>query len=140
MRVVLDTDVVLSGFMSPDGASRQLLLGALDRNFSLLLSTTLLVEYEAVLRRSENLFRMGVQGDEVLEVLDGLAGCCVPVSFDYRWRPTGAHGDDELVVETAINGNADAIATFNLKDMQRAVSRFGIPAVRPGVLLRRMRG
>ncbi|WP_264997233.1 PIN domain-containing protein, partial [Komagataeibacter xylinus] len=74
MRVVLDTDVVLSGFMSPDGASRQLLLGALDRNFSLLLSTTLLVEYEAVLRRSENLFRMGVQGDEVLEVLDGLAG------------------------------------------------------------------
>ncbi|WP_264996459.1 PIN domain-containing protein, partial [Kozakia baliensis] len=45
MRVVLDTDVVLSGFMSPDGASRQLLLGALDGNFSLLLSTTLLVEY-----------------------------------------------------------------------------------------------
>lgn len=140
MRVVLDTDVMLSGFMSPDGASRQLLLGALDGHFSLLLSTTLMIEYEAVLCRSENLLRMGIQSSEVLEILDGLAGCCIPVSFDYRWRPTGAHGDDELIVETAINGNADVIATFNLKDMQKAVSRFGIPAVRPGVLLRRMRG
>lgn len=140
MRVVLDTDVVLSGFMSPDGASRQLLVGALDGAFSLLLSTTLLVEYESVLRRSENLARMNATESEVLEVLDALAGCCVPVAFDYRWRPTGSHGDDELVVETAISGSADALVTFNLKDMRHAVSRFGIPALRPGIVLRRMRG
>jgi hypothetical protein len=47
--------------------------------------------------------------------------------------------DDELVVETAINGQADALATFNVKDMRAAGARFGIDAQRPGSLVRRMR-
>jgi predicted nucleic acid-binding protein len=40
-----DTDVLVSAFISPAGASRQLLLDALDGKFALLLSTPLLVEY-----------------------------------------------------------------------------------------------
>jgi predicted nucleic acid-binding protein len=40
----MDTDVLLSAFISPDGASRQLVAGALDGKFVLLLSTPLLVE------------------------------------------------------------------------------------------------
>jgi len=74
-----------------------------------------------------------------VEILDALAGLCVPVVFDYRWRPTGAHGDDELVVETAINGNADALATFNLNDMRNAGARFGFDTQRPGTLVKRIR-
>ncbi len=74
-----------------------------------------------------------------MEILDALAGICVPVVFDYNWRPTGAHADDELVVETAINGHADALATFNLKDMKAAGALFGFRAQRPGPLLRSMR-
>ena len=64
---------------------------------------------------------------------------CVPVVFDYNWRPTGAHADDEMVVETAINGHADAVATFNLKDMRKAGARFGFQAQRPGRLVKRIR-
>ena len=77
--------------------------------------------------------------EEVAEVLDALVGICVPVVFDYNWRPTGAHADDELVIETAINGHADAVATFNLKDMREAGIRFGFVAQRPGALVRRPR-
>ncbi len=138
LRVVLDTDVVLSAFISPDGASRQLLLGALDRRFMLLLTTSLLVEYESVLRRPQHLARARASAEEVSEILNALAGVCVPVAFDYHWRPTGAHADDELVLETAINGNADAVATFNLKDQRQAGARFGIQVQRPGPLLRRI--
>jgi|GEM_PF-5166851 hypothetical protein len=68
-----------------------------------------------------------------------LAGICVPVVFDYRWRPTGAHADDELVVETAVNRHADALVTFNLRDMRNAAASFGFAVLRPGPLLRRMR-
>ena len=139
LRVVLDTDVVLSAFISPEGASRQLLLDALDGRFRLLLTTSLLLEYDAVLRRRQHLDRAGATEGEVEELLDALAGVCVPVVFDFHWRPTGAHADDELVVETAINGNADAIATFNLKHMRDAAAYFGIHARRPGPLLRRIR-
>jgi putative PIN family toxin of toxin-antitoxin system len=138
-RAVLDTDVVVAGFLSPDGASRQLLVDAIDRRFSLLLSTPLLTEYEAVLRRPLHLAKAQATETEVMEILDALAGVCVPVVFDYRWRPTGAHQDDELVIETAINGQADAIATFNIKDMGQAGEQFGFMVLRPGPLVRRLR-
>jgi putative PIN family toxin of toxin-antitoxin system len=139
MRVVIDTDVMLSAFVSSVGASRQLVLDALDGKFAMLLSTPLLVEYESVLRRPEHLARAKATDSEVTEILDALAGLCVPVGFDYIWRPTGAHADDEFVIETAINGHADAIATFNLKDMRKACSLFGCQAQRPGPLVRRIR-
>jgi putative PIN family toxin of toxin-antitoxin system len=139
MRVVIDTDVLLSGFISPDGASRQLVLDALDGKFALLLSTPLLLEYESVLRRPQHLARARGSDAEVTEVLDALAGICVPVVFDYSWRPTGADADDELVMETAINGHADALATFNLKHMHDAGALFGFQVQRPGPLVRRLR-
>jgi putative PIN family toxin of toxin-antitoxin system len=139
MRVVLDTDVVTSAFISPDGASRQLVLDALDGKFSLLLSTPLLVEYESVLRRAQHLARARATDAEVTEILDALAGICVPVVFDYSWRPSGTHADDELIVETAVNGHADALVTFNLRDMRNAAAAFGFEALRPGPLLRRMK-
>jgi putative PIN family toxin of toxin-antitoxin system len=144
LRVVVDTDVVLSAFISSEGASRQLILDALDAKFALLLSTPLLVEYESVLRRPHHLSRANATEANVMEILDALAGLCVPVVFDYRWRPTGAHSgdglaDDELVVETAINGNADVLATFNLKDMRDAGATFGFDVQKPGPLVRRIR-
>ncbi|MDB5359658.1 MAG: twitching motility protein PilT [Rhodospirillales bacterium] len=139
LRVVIDTDVLLSAFISPTGASRELTLDALDGKFALLLSTPLLVEYESVLRRPQHLKRAKATDAEVTEILDALAGVCVPVVFDYQWRPTGAHADDELVVETAINGHADALATFNLKDMRDTGALFGFHAQRPGPLVRRIR-
>ncbi len=139
LRVVIDTDVLLSAFISPAGASRQLVLDALDGKFALLLSTPLLVEYELVLRRPLHLARALAADADVTEILDALAGLCVPVVADYNWRPTGAHADDELVVETAINGHADVVATFNLKDLRDAGVRFGFQAQRPGPLVKRIR-
>lgn len=113
MRVVIDTDVLVAAFLSSADASRQLLLDALDRKFTLLLSTPLVMQYESVLRRPEHLIRAGASDAEILEILDALAGICVPVVFDYTWRPTGAHANDELVLETAINGHATELVTFN---------------------------
>ena len=135
-------------FISSQGASRQLILDALDGKFALLLSTPLLVEYESVLRRPHHLSRARATEADVMEILDALAGLCIPVVFDYQWRPTGAHADDELVVETAVNGHADVLATFdledmpeagNLKDMREAGTTFGFNVQRPGPLVRRIR-
>ena len=139
LRIVLDTDVMLSAFISPSGASRQLVIDALDGKFELLLSTTLLLEYESVLQRPAHLLRANADAAAVTEVLDALAGKCTPVTFDYRWRPTGAHPDDEMVIETAVNGHADIVATFNLKHMRGVGARFGFETQRPGPLARRTR-
>jgi putative PIN family toxin of toxin-antitoxin system len=138
LRLVLDTDVVFAAFHSPTGASRRLLLEILDGKALLLLSATLMVEYEAVLTRPGNLKKFGIGVADVLSVLDEIAGLCVPVAFDYRWRPSAADPDDDLVLETAINGAANAIASFNLADMRAGAAPFGITVERPVDILRRI--
>jgi hypothetical protein len=65
------------------------------------------------------------------------AGLCVPVALDYRWRPVAADPDDDIVVETAVNGGSDVIATFNIDDMRAGAARFGIAAERPAAVLQR---
>lgn len=138
LRIVIDTDVMVAAFDSDTGASRRLLLSALDGHFGLLLSTSLMVEYEAVLTRPAMLARSGLGVGDVLSILDDLAGLCIPVGFDFRWRPMAGDADDDHVLETAVNGVADAIASFNLKHLAEAGRRFGIPVLRPGDLLKRM--
>ena len=138
LRVVIDTSVMVAGFASGRGASRRLLLAALDGEVRLLLSTPLLVEYEAVLTRSAMLAMFGVSAEEVAAVLDELAGLCVQVVFDYGWRPQAHDPDDDLVLETAINGGADVVASFNVADMRAGARSFGIGVERPSVVVRRI--
>ena len=138
LRVVLDTDVMVAGFASGGGASRRLLVAALDGEIRLLLSTPLLVEYEAVLTRPAVLAMSDVSVEEVVAVLDELASLGVRVAFDYRWRPQARDPNDDFVLETAINGGADVVASFNVADMQAGAQRFGIPVERPGAAMRRM--
>jgi predicted nucleic acid-binding protein len=49
--MVLDTDVLVAAFRTEHGASRQLLIAALDERFVLLASTAMWLEYEAVMTR-----------------------------------------------------------------------------------------
>ncbi len=39
--------------------------------------------------------------------------------------------DDEMVLETALNGTADAIVTHNVRDFLPAASRFNLRVVTP---------
>lgn len=113
---MLDTDVVVAGLRSDKGASRQLLYAALEGRFNLLLSVPLLLEYEAVLNRPEQLGACGLSSVEVGKVLDDLAAICTPVRLAFRWRPRLSDPNDDMVLETAVNGGARAIVTFNRND------------------------
>lgn len=139
IRLVIDTDVMAAALESATGASRRVLVHVLQGEIELLLSTALMLEYEAVLTRPEVLQRSGLAVAEILAILDELALLCVPVAFDYRWRPVAADQDDDFVVETAINGAADIIASFNVRDMAEGAARFGITIERPAEISRRFR-
>lgn len=138
MRVVLDTDVVVAGVLSPTGASRRLLLAAADRRFELLVSVPLMLEWEAVLKRPEILRAAKGSPDDMDVVLDQLAQVCVPVDLHFLWRPRSRDPDDDMVLETAINGRADAIATFNIRDLAAAAVYFGVAVEQPVSVLRRL--
>jgi len=47
--------------------------------------------------------------------------------------------DDEMVLEAAINGQAEAIVTHNRRDFERAAQRFRIAILSPAELLVQIR-
>lgn len=104
----------------------------------MLVSVPLFLEYEAVLTRPEHLLASRLTEQQVTEFLDYLAGLAEPVKLHYLWRPQLGDVADEMVLETAINGRADCIVTFNIRHFAPAV-RFGIETIWPNEALRRIR-
>jgi predicted nucleic acid-binding protein len=133
MRAVLDTTGVVAAIRSDVGASRRLLRAALERRrgFTLLVSVPLLLEYEAVLTRAEHLKAAGLSVVDVGLLLDAVAAVGEPVRLAYLWRPILRDANDDMVLETAINGGADAIITFNLRDFSAAAKQFGLSILSP---------
>ena len=136
---VLDTDVMVAALRSDRGASRQLLLAALNQRFELLLSVPLMLEYEAVLTRPQHLAACGLSSAEVGRVLDDLAAVARPVRLAFRWRPRLSDPDDDMVLETAINGSANAIVTFNQRDFAPGTKGFSCAAILPAKALQQIR-
>ena len=139
MRAVLDTNVLVAARRSRIGASNALLRAAEARGFVMIASVPLFFEYEAVLTRPEHLAVLGLTEQIVAEFLDYLAGIIEPVSLSYLWRPQLVDAGDEMVLETAINGRADTIVTFNIRHFSPA-RRFGISLLRPEEAMWSLRG
>jgi len=115
------------------------MLSALEGRFTPLLSVPLTVEYEAVMTRSEHLLASGLNEVEVNDLLDALIAVSAPVRLSFLWRPTLRDPDDDMVLEVAVNGQADAIVTFNLRDFSMVRTRFGIPTLSPGEAYERIK-
>jgi predicted nucleic acid-binding protein len=107
------------------------LIGALDSRFEVLASVPLIIEYEAVLTRSEHLEAIGLTSRQVNEVLDAFVKVSIPVPLRFLWRPQLKDPADEMVLETAVNGAADWLVTFNLRHLAGAARQFGIRVARP---------
>jgi len=139
MRLVLDTDVVVAGMRSPTGASAGLMLAAIEGRVILVMSVPLAIEYEAICSLPQHRLAAGLSEQECRIFLDGMVALAEPVESHFLWRPQLRDPADEMVLEAAVNGHADAIVTFNARDFGTAPSRFGIDLLSPGQTLRRLR-
>ena len=132
--VVLDTNVFVAAARSRNGASFALLAALRLNRFRLLVSVPLFLEYEAVLKRPEQL-AAGQRNPAMVDAfLDALAMRAVPVHMFYLWRPQLRDAADEMVLETALNGRADALVTFNVNDFD-AAAKFALPVHTPAAFL-----
>lgn len=139
MRVVLDTNVLVAALRSKSGPSRAWVRAALRREVEILVSVPLFLEYEAVLKRPEHLLATGLLKTELVdEFLAGLAGAVTPVDVSYLWRPQLADPADEMVLEAAVNGQADWIVTYNVRDFAAAAKRFKLNVGGPGAVWPRL--
>ncbi len=139
LRVVLDTDVVLAAMRSPSGASAALLRAAYSGRLSVLASAALVFEYEAVLTRPEHHGAAGLSQEDARSFVDGVAGLARRVHTHFKWRPQVRDPNDEMVLEAAINGAAELLVTYNVRDYGLASAKFGFGVLSPGPTLLRVR-
>ena len=135
-RAVIDTNVLHSGLYSATGASYQILRLIEQGNVVPLLSTTLLFEYEEVLKRNQKMLKLSEHSIE--DVLDGLCsrGECRKIHF--LWRPQLSYAKDDHVLELAVAASGADIVTHNVKDFINA-SSFGVRIITPAQLLGELR-
>lgn len=104
----------------------------------MLLTVALALEYEAICTLAEHRLASGLSAEETAIFLDGLIAMAEPVKAFFRWRPQLRDPGDELVLEAAVNGQADCIVTFNESHLREA-RHFGVEVIRPGEALRRIK-
>jgi putative PIN family toxin of toxin-antitoxin system len=139
MKVVLETDVIVTGMRSPGGASAEILRQARQGRVTLLVSVPLAMEYEAICSEAEHRLAAGLSEREVGIFLDAIVAMAEPVKTHSLWRPQLRDPGDEMVLEAAVNGQADLLVTFNVRDFGPVPSRFGIEVMIPRDALERIR-
>jgi putative PIN family toxin of toxin-antitoxin system len=138
MKVVLDTDVVVAAMRSPSGASAAILMAARSGRITLLATVALFIEYEAICQRPEHREASGLSRSETKQFLDGLAYMVEEVEAHFLWRGRLRDANDDMVLDAAINGRADAIVSFNHRDYGSVPAEFGIELLLPREALARI--
>ena len=127
----MDTDAIVAAMRSPSGASAAIIRKARRGKVALLLSVPLAMEYEAVCLRPEHQLAAGLSEQGVRIFVDAVIAIAEPVKIHYLWRPQLRDPSDEMVLETAVNGRANLLITFNVRDYGTAPARFGIEVMSP---------
>jgi putative PIN family toxin of toxin-antitoxin system len=138
MRVVLDTSVLVAGLRSQLGASNRVLLAVAEGRCTPLVTTAVFLEYEAVLLRPEQRLATGMTPEDVEGFLAAFASAAEPVELNFLWRPQLRDPADELMLEAAVNGRAEALVTHNIDDFRSATERFGVRTLTPGAFLKEL--
>jgi predicted nucleic acid-binding protein len=72
-------------------------------------------------------------------IIDALIAMAEPVPTHFLWRPQLRDPNDEMVLEAAVNGRAEALVTFNVRDYGIAASQFGVEVLLPREAIARIR-
>ncbi len=137
---VLDTNVLVAGLFSRRGASFWLLERIVDGRLPIAISVALALEYEDVLLRPAMLAQGWASGEQVSAVLDAILAQAVLVQpIRVRRRPALPDPGDDLVLECALEANANAIITMNVRDFAGASEGYGLRILKPGDLVAELR-
>lgn len=128
-RIILDTNVLYAGLYSADGASYQILRAIERGQIQIVVSPTLLFEYEEILYRNQA--ELGLSNQQIEAVLDNLCAVSDHQQIYYLWRTFLPDPKDDHVLEVAIASRTRMIVTHNIKDFKGIEKMFGIRPMTP---------
>ena len=145
MRVVLDTNILVRAnpTVSPQGLARDLLLTVLSGPHILVLSTALLTEVQRVLNYPHVRARWPLTADTIAQYVLLLQDTGALVDLPESFPAVVRDPDDDLVLQTAIAGQAEALCTrdtaFLHENVQEVCAAHSIRIVNDIMLLQELR-
>src|SRR5438270_14094342 len=112
LRAVMDTNVLLAGLRSAQGASFEILRLLEGRKWSLVLSNTVLTEYQEILHREQA--SLPYTHEELERILDGVCHRAEQWRLHSHWWPVLTDPDDEAMVHLAVYSRADYLVSHNV--------------------------
>ncbi len=129
MRVVLDTNVLVSGLLSPFGACGEIVRMLTSGAFVLCVDSRILLEYDEVLRRPK--FRIDQSRVDILmEYIGNVAQVYATVPLDHPLPDQ----DDRPFLEVALASSASFLVSGNLKHFPTR-QRAGVSVFSPKMFL-----
>lgn len=131
MRVVIDTNVLVSGVMNPHGPPGRVVDQALVGAFTLLYDDRIMNEYREVLERPT----FGFRPNDIEALLDFIAATGEPVT-GRRISVLLPDSCDLPFLEVAAAGHADALITGNTKHFKPRRGRHDVNICTPADFIR----
>ncbi|BAZ10559.1 hypothetical protein NIES4071_23820 [Calothrix sp. NIES-4071] len=137
IKIVVDTSVLISALISSTGSSRELIRRCLKGEYQPLMGNALFTEYESVIEREEILAKCPLTSAEISALVASFMSVSEWVSIYYLWRPNLKDEADNHLIELAVAGNAQIIATHNIKDFKNSELLFpNLSILRPEEIIR----
>lgn len=115
LRLVVDTNIVVSAALKPDGLQRTVLLLAITRPARLYVSKAILTEYGDVLSRREFKIRKGLR-QQLLDLIRKRSHLVAPA-----WTvQVASDPEDNMFLECADAAHADYLVTGNVRHFPRS--------------------
>lgn len=125
MKIVLDTNVLVSGILSPNGPPAAVLRALLTERVTLCFDERIVSEYRDVLTRTKFAFDR-----ELVEELIGFLESAGSPTLATPLAVTLPDPWDQMFVEVAVSSNADCLVTGNLRHFPET-ARAGVRVVSP---------
>ena len=131
-RIILDTNVLYAGLYSSKGSSFKVLQAIEKDKLRMVISTTLLFEYEDILKRNQVV--LGLSDREIEKLLDYFCLHSEHQRIHFLWRPYLPDPKDDHLLELAVAAGTKLIVTYNTRDF-KGVKEFGIRTITPKELM-----
>ena len=107
----------------------------LSEDLTILMDYKIAAEYRDVALRPEHLAASRQTSRKILTLIEVLEELAEPIQVFIKPRPLSSDPSDDMILDVAINGRADALVTQNAKHFKTPGKRYGIYVLSPVELL-----